>query len=156
MITIISISDLHHESTLVDHLLLSFEDNKTSQWLKKAEYRGNARLPDSDLGMNRKLNGFKFSELASNDGNLLQYFAEKKIPALGIDPAANVAAYSINKRDIRTETKFFGLDTARQIVEKYGKADLLIGHNVLAHVPDIYDFVLGMKASLNTAIHLRK
>ncbi|HTE33147.1 MAG TPA: class I SAM-dependent methyltransferase [Chryseolinea sp.] len=90
------------------------------------------------------------AELASNDGYLLQYFAEKSIPVLGIEPAANVAAYAIAQRGIRTETKFFGLQTAAEMVGKYGKADLLIGNNVLAHVPDINDFVSGMKAFLNT------
>lgn len=89
------------------------------------------------------------AELASNDGYLLQYFAEKKIPVLGIEPAANVAEYAISKRGIRTETKFFGLNTANEMVGKYGKADLLVGNNVLAHVPDINDFVSGMKAFLN-------
>ena len=67
---------------------------------------------------------------------------------LGIEPAANVAEYAI-KRGIRTETKFFGLNTAKQLVGKYGKTDLLIGNNVLAHVPDINDFVSGMKEFLN-------
>lgn len=89
------------------------------------------------------------AELASNDGYLLQYFVEKGIPVLGIEPASNVAEYAINKRGIRTESKFFGLATATEMVEKYGKADLLIGNNVLAHVPDINDFVSGMKAFLN-------
>jgi hypothetical protein len=89
------------------------------------------------------------AELASNDGYLLQYFVEKGIPVLGIEPASNVAEYAINKRGIRTESKFFGLGTAREMVEKYGKADLLIGNNVLAHVPDINDFVSGMKAFLD-------
>jgi hypothetical protein len=90
------------------------------------------------------------AELASNDGYLLQYFVEKGIPVLGIEPASNVAEYAINKRGIRTESKFFGLVTAIEMVEKYGKADLLIGNNVLAHVPDINDFVSGMKAFLNS------
>ena len=89
------------------------------------------------------------AELASNDGYLLQYFMEKGIPVLGIEPASNVAEYAIKNRGIRTETKFFGTDTARQMVEKYGKADLLIGNNVLAHVPDINDFVSGMKNFLS-------
>ncbi len=89
------------------------------------------------------------AELASNDGYMLQYFAAKNIPVLGIEPAANVAEYAITKRGIRTETKFFGLNTALEMVSKYGKADLLIGNNVLAHVPDINDFVSGMKAFLN-------
>ena len=87
------------------------------------------------------------AELASNDGYLLQYFAEKQIPVLGIEPAANVAEYAI-KKGIRSEVKFFGVKTAKEIVAKYGEADLLIGNNVLAHVPDINDFVGGMKIFL--------
>jgi 2-polyprenyl-3-methyl-5-hydroxy-6-metoxy-1,4-benzoquinol methylase len=87
------------------------------------------------------------AELASNDGYLLQYFLEKEIPVLGIEPAANVAKFAIEK-GIRTEVKFFGVKTAKELVARYGKADLLIGNNVLAHVPDINDFVSGMKVFL--------
>ncbi len=87
------------------------------------------------------------AELASNDGYLLQYFQEKKIPVLGIEPAANVAKIAIEK-GIRTEVKFFGFQTSKELSDCYGKADLLIGNNVLAHVPDINDFVSGMKAFL--------
>jgi hypothetical protein len=87
------------------------------------------------------------AELASNDGYLLQYFAEKEIPVLGIEPAANVAHHAIQK-GIRTEIKFFGVKTANELVAQYGKTDLLIGNNVLAHVPDINDFVEGMKIFL--------
>jgi len=87
------------------------------------------------------------AELASNDGYLLQYFREKKIPVLGIEPAANVARVAIEK-GIRTEIEFFGNKTAKELVDHYGKADLLIGNNVLAHVPDINDFVSGMKIFL--------
>ena len=87
------------------------------------------------------------AEIASNDGYLLQYFVAKGIPVLGIDPAANIAKYAI-KKGIRTEVKFFGVDTAREIAQKYEKADLLIGNNVLAHVPDINDLVGGMKIFL--------
>ncbi len=90
------------------------------------------------------------AELASNDGYLLQYFMKKGIPVLGIEPASNVAEYAIKERGIRTETKFFGLNTANEMAEKYGKANLLIGNNVLAHVPDINDFVSGMKAFLQS------
>ncbi|WP_276371999.1 class I SAM-dependent methyltransferase [Chryseolinea sp. H1M3-3] len=90
------------------------------------------------------------AEIASNDGYLLQYFVEKGIPVLGIEPAANVAEYAITKKGIRTETKFFGCSTATTLFEKYGNADLLIGNNVLAHVPDINDFVSGMKIFLNS------
>jgi SAM-dependent methyltransferase len=87
------------------------------------------------------------AEMASNDGYLLQYFHSKKIPVLGIEPAANVAEAAIAK-GIRTEVKFFGVKTAETLVEKYGKTDLLIGNNVLAHVPDINDLVGGIKVFL--------
>ena len=87
------------------------------------------------------------AELASNDGYLLQYFLEKKIPVLGIEPAANVAKFAVEK-GIRTEVKFFGVKTAKELVGRYGKTDLLIGNNVLAHVPDINDFVAGMNVFL--------
>jgi len=84
------------------------------------------------------------AEIASNDGYLLQNFVHKNIPVLGIEPAANVADYAIQK-GIRTEVVFFGLDTANDLAYNYGQADLLIGNNVLAHVPDINDFVSGLK-----------
>ncbi|ELR71645.1 Methyltransferase [Fulvivirga imtechensis AK7] len=86
-------------------------------------------------------------ELASNDGYLLQYFREKNIPVLGIEPAANVAEYAIRK-GIKTEIKFFGNETVFEIIMNHGEADLLIGNNVLAHVPDINDFVSAMKILL--------
>jgi SAM-dependent methyltransferase len=87
------------------------------------------------------------AEIASNDGYLLQYFQKKKIPVLGIEPAANVAEAAIAK-GISTEVKFFGEKTAKALVKKYGKTDLLIGNNVLAHVPDINDLVRGIKIFL--------
>ncbi|MBC7921749.1 MAG: class I SAM-dependent methyltransferase [Ferruginibacter sp.] len=87
-------------------------------------------------------------ELASNDGYLLQYFVEKHVPVLGVEPSGNVARAAILK-GIPTEMKFFGVQTALELVTRYGKADLLLGNNVLAHVPDINDFVGGMKQMLN-------
>jgi hypothetical protein len=87
-------------------------------------------------------------EIASNDGYLLQWFFQKGIPVLGIDPAANVAE-AARKKGINTEVEFFGKDIAIQMVRKYKKADLLLGNNVLAHVPNINDFVAGMKEMLN-------
>ncbi len=86
-------------------------------------------------------------EIASNDGYLLQYFVEKKVPVLGIEPAANVAAVAIQK-GVSSLVKFFGSETARELVAAGKKADLLLGNNVLAHVPDINDFVSGMKILL--------
>jgi SAM-dependent methyltransferase len=85
-------------------------------------------------------------ELASNDGYLLQYFTERDIPVLGIEPAANVAEVAVAK-GIPTVVEFFGVETARGVVEQHA-ADLLLGNNVLAHVPDLNDFVGGMKVLL--------
>jgi hypothetical protein len=88
-------------------------------------------------------------ELASNDGYLLQYFAERQIPVLGIEPAANVAKVALQK-GIPTLVEFFGEETARSLAER-SRADLLVGNNVLAHVPDLNDFVAGMKVLLKDA-----
>jgi SAM-dependent methyltransferase len=79
-------------------------------------------------------------EIASNDGYLLQYFQQLGIPTLGIEPAENVAKKALEK-GIPTKISFFGKKTAQTLP----KADLLIGNNVLAHVPDLNDFVAGMK-----------
>jgi 2-polyprenyl-3-methyl-5-hydroxy-6-metoxy-1,4-benzoquinol methylase len=89
----------------------------------------------------------KVVEIASNDGYLLQYFVTKGIPVLGIEPAANVAAAAVAK-GIPSLVKFFGRNTAREVVAEHGHADLLLGNNVLAHVPDLNDFVAGMKILL--------
>jgi SAM-dependent methyltransferase len=86
-------------------------------------------------------------EIASNDGYLLQYFKEKNIPVLGIEPSANTAKVAIEK-GINSITEFFGVRLAKELVEKNIQADLLLGNNVLAHVPDIVNFVSGMKIIL--------
>jgi len=91
--------------------------------------------------------GSKVVEIASNDGYLLQYFLKQNIPVLGIEPAANVAKVAIS-RGIPTIVEFFKEKTARAIAAERGKADLLLGNNVLAHVPDLNDFVAGMKILL--------
>jgi SAM-dependent methyltransferase len=80
-------------------------------------------------------------ELASNDGYLLQHF---KVPVLGIEPAANVAAVAVAK-GVPTRVAFFGLELAKQLVAEGRGADLIIGNNVLAQVPDLNDFVAGIK-----------
>jgi SAM-dependent methyltransferase len=85
-------------------------------------------------------------ELASNDGYLLQYFRERQVPVLGIEPAANVAKVALQK-GIPTLVEFFGRETASSLASD-SAADLLIGNNVLAHVPDLNDFVGGMKLLL--------
>lgn len=87
-------------------------------------------------------------EIASNDGYLLQHFHNQNIPCLGIEPAENVANIA-KQKGIDTLVKFFGTDTAKELLFQGKKADLLLGNNVLAHVPDINDFVEGMKIILN-------
>lgn len=82
-------------------------------------------------------------EIASNDGYLLQYFVQRNIPVLGIEPSANVAAVA-RKKGIETLIGFFGARTARDLVDSRRKADLVIGNNVLAHVPALNDFVEGL------------
>jgi SAM-dependent methyltransferase len=86
-------------------------------------------------------------EVASNDGYLLQYFRERGIPVLGVDPAVNVARAAM-ERGVPTLTAFFGRATANQLVATGQQADLLIGNNVLAHVPDLNDFVGGLATLL--------
>jgi SAM-dependent methyltransferase len=86
-------------------------------------------------------------ELASNDGYLLQNFLPRGIPVLGVEPAANVAEVAVRK-GIPSVVKFFGEATARELVAEGRRADLIIGNNVLAHVPGLNDFVAGMKILL--------
>ncbi|HTL89201.1 MAG TPA: class I SAM-dependent methyltransferase [Leptolyngbya sp.] len=90
----------------------------------------------------------KVVEIASNDGYLLQYFLQKGIPVLGVEPAINVSQVAKDK-GIPVINKFFGAQTATELAAE-GKADLLLGNNVLAHVPDINDFVGGMKILLKS------
>lgn len=88
-------------------------------------------------------------EIASNDGYLLQYFVKHNVQVLGIDPTANTAVEA-EKRGVRTIVDFFSSNFAKkQLVDKNCTADLIIGNNVLAHVPNINDFVKGMKLALN-------
>jgi hypothetical protein len=86
-------------------------------------------------------------EVASNDGYLLQYFKQQEVPVLGIEPTANTAKVAAGK-GIETVVDFFGVKLARQLAAEGRMADLLLGNNVLAHVPDILDFVGGMKIVL--------
>lgn len=92
--------------------------------------------------------GSQVIEIASNDGYLLQYMKQAGVKVLGIEPAKNVAATAIGK-GIPTITKFFGVALARELLAEGRRADLLLGNNVLAHVPDLNDFVAGMKLVLN-------
>ena len=116
----------------------SFSDS----WLKHAETYVNDII--DRFGFDTHSN---IIEIASNDGYLLQYFVQKGIQVLGIEPARNVAQ-AAQKAGIRTLEKFFGSQTADELAREGQYADLLIGNNVLAHVPDVNDFVKGMKIIL--------
>lgn len=97
-----------------------------------------------DYGINKSS---QVVEIASNDGYLLQYFIQKGIKALGVEPAANVAEVA-RQKGVPTENVFFGEHTARKLKERGYAADLVLGNNVLAHVPDINDFVEGFHVLL--------
>ena len=86
-------------------------------------------------------------EIASNDGYLLRHFVEHRIPCLGIEPAANVAQVAV-ERGVPTAVEFFGSAVAEELTREPGRPDLLIGNNVLAHVPDLNDFISGLKTLL--------
>jgi SAM-dependent methyltransferase len=114
----------------------------SDSWVQHARRYAEAMI--RRLGLNAQS---RVVELASNDGYLLQHFIHAGIPVLGVEPAANVAKVAVQK-GIRTTVRFFGRDAARDIAEEFGQADLLLGNNVLAHVPRLNDFVAGMKLLL--------
>ena len=111
-------------------------------WLRHAE--NYTELMTQRFGLNANS---QVIEIASNDGYLLQYFQKQNIPVLGIEPAANVAKVA-EEKGIPSLVKFFGVSTAKELVAQGKQADLLLGNNVLAHVPDLNDFVAGMKIVL--------
>lgn len=111
-------------------------------WLEHARAYSQAIMGRLKLDRNSKV-----VELASNDGYLLQNFVQSDIPVLGIEPAANVAEVAI-KKGIPTLIKFFGAELAQELVADGVQADLLVGNNVLAHVPRLNDFVTGLKILL--------
>jgi SAM-dependent methyltransferase len=88
-------------------------------------------------------------EIASNDGYLLQYFKEKNVPVLGIEPTLSTAQ-AAREKGIESWTEFFGRKLAEKLVTENRRADLLLGNNVLAHVPDLNDFVGGLRIALKT------
>ncbi|MBD8908912.1 methyltransferase domain-containing protein [Methylorubrum zatmanii] len=106
-------------------------------WLRHAERYVDAMMARFGLGPDSKV-----VEVASNDGYLLQYFVARGVPVLGVEPAANVARAAV-ERGVPTDVAFFGRDTARRLAAEGHKADLTAANNVLAHVPDILDFVAG-------------
>jgi SAM-dependent methyltransferase len=112
----------------------SFSDS----WLEHARRYAERMIVERDLGQESLV-----VELASNDGYLLQHFVAREVPVLGIEPARNVAEAAI-ARGIPTLVEFFGTALAERLVREGRRADLVVGNNVLAHVPDLNDFVAGI------------
>jgi SAM-dependent methyltransferase len=116
----------------------SFSDS----WLKHAENYCSKMVNRFRLGAQSFV-----VEVASNDGYLLQYFVQKKVPVLGIEPAANVAKVAVEK-GVPSLVRFFGVKVASELAAEGRCADLVLGNNVLAQVPDLNDFVEGLKILL--------
>lgn len=120
----------------------SYFSSYSDSWLKHAERYTTAMIERFSIDKH-----WQVVEVASNDGYLLQYFKRQGIPVLGVEPAANVAKVAV-AAGIPSVVKFFGTRTASELAAAGQKADLLIGNNVLAHVPDLNDFVKGLKIAL--------
>ena len=116
----------------------------SDSWVEHARRYADAMIARLDLDSESRV-----VELASNDGYLLQHFVARQIPSLGIEPARNVAAVA-EARGIPTLTEFFGRELAERLRRERGPADLVIGNNVLAQVPDLNDFVAGITILLGS------
>lgn len=138
---LVQIDEYQKSSAIFNNDYVYFSSFSTS-WLNHAKKYCEEVVKRLSLNQNSKV-----IEVASNDGYLLQFFLEKNIPVLGIEPTANTAKIASDK-GIETITQFFGTALADELASKGILADLLIGNNVLAHVPDINDFVAGMKRVL--------
>jgi len=116
----------------------------SDMWLKHAKEYVNKMI--KVFGINKSSH---VVEIASNDGYLLQYFQQNNVPVLGIEPAGNVAQVA-QEKGVPTQVVFFGVETAKRLLDEGKSADLLLGNNVLAHVPDLNDFVAGLKVLLKS------
>ena len=114
----------------------------SDSWVDHARRYAEGMVRRLELGPSHRV-----IEVASNDGYLLQFFQQAGVGVLGVEPAANVARVAL-ARGIPTLVQFFGLEMARSLVDSGSRADLLVGNNVLAHVPDINDFVAGLRELL--------
>ncbi|MEM7273454.1 MAG: class I SAM-dependent methyltransferase [Actinomycetota bacterium] len=128
--------DVEPEKLFVDNYLYfsSFSDHL----LRHSRDHALGLIEQQDLGADSFV-----VEIASNDGYLLKNFVEQDVPVLGLDPAPDQAAKA-NEIGVRTEADFFTLAKARQVREQHGPADVIIANNVMAHIPDLNDFVAGM------------
>ncbi len=138
---LVQVDEYKKSDAIFDSNYVYFSSYSTS-WLKHA--KAYTEMMTKRFGYNKDS---LVIEVASNDGYLLQYFHQNKIPVLGIEPTANTAE-AAKEKGVDSVVDFFGVRLAKELVAKNIKADLLLGNNVLAHVPDIVDFVGGMKVIL--------
>ena len=117
----------------------SYFSSQSKGWLQHAEKY--AQMIIAKLNLNEKS---QVIEIGSNDGYLLQFFARRGIPVIGVEPAANVASEATRK-GIPTIVKFFNKEISQEMINQNKKADLIIGNNIIAQVPDLNDFVEGLK-----------
>jgi len=134
--------DEYKKSHAIFNSEYAYFSSYSTSWLQHAKEYTGMMMDRFQLNSNSRI-----IEIASNDGYLLQYFNQQKIPVLGIEPTRNTAEVAL-KKGIDTMVDFFGVRLAEELAAKNIKADLLLGNNVLAHVPDIVDFVAGMKIIL--------
>lgn len=128
--------DVEPEKLFVDNYL--YFSSFSPALLKHSSDHAHGLIERQGLGVNSLV-----VEIASNDGYLLKNFVEKDIPVLGLDPAPDQAKKA-NEIGVRTQAEFFTLDKAKNVREEFGAADVIIANNVMAHIPDLNDFVAGM------------
>lgn len=138
---LVQVDEYKKSDTIFDSSYVYFSSYSRS-WLEHASNYVNMMI--NRFGFNKQSH---IVEIASNDGYLLQYFVQKEIPVLGIEPTSNTAEVA-KAKGIESVLDFFGVRLAKELVAKNKKADLLLGNNVLAHVPDIVDFTKGLKILL--------
>lgn len=137
---LVQVDDVVPPSDIFSHY--AYFSSYSSSWVEHA--RNYCKTATERLGLGK--DSFVV-EVASNDGYLLQHFVAKSIPVLGVEPAANVAEEA-EKKGVTSLVAFFGKETAEKVVVEHGHANLTAANNVLAHVPDINDFVSGFAAVL--------
>ena len=135
---LVQVDEYKKSDTIFDSSYVYFS-SYSSSWLEHA--KDYVEKMTERFGLNDES---QVVEVASNDGYLLQYFVKKNIPVLGIEPTSNTAEVAKTK-GIESVIDFFGVRLAKDLIAREYKADLLLGNNVLAHVPDIVDFTKGIK-----------
>ena len=138
---LVQLEDIQTPQALFDDY--AYFSSYSESWLRHAEQF--AERMTHALGLDHHS---QVIEVASNDGYLLQFFQQRGVRVQGVDPAANVAAVAVAK-GVPTDVEYFGVETASRMRSRGLSADLLVANNVLAHVPDVNDFVAGMKMLLN-------